>query len=825
MLQVGNRNIDEVMASVTQSGSPQLINAMHGGGVQKQGRSPGPANMRQQQHIQQQQQQQQQYIPNRQPGQAQHNRYQVLQQQNQRLGSPQAQQVQQVQLQGHQVQAQQMQGRQVQGQLVQQQNTSMVQQLASGGARRQANTVVLSNAQQGNALALQQQQTQAQVISTQQNIIDQRAGHMARLGGQSTVEKEKVMAILQKAQQEVGSNPSSVATVQASQAGQMVATPQRQAIQQVQPGATNTPNVSRPVPSAGSVDAIKNPNPSPATAKKIQLILMADGRYKDKDGTILPDAYVEQLLSKSNVISRTGTKQVAMAGQAQRALQMTAQQQQGQPQVLQTQQAGQAIQQKILQPQQRMMSQAQGIQQNVVYQQQRVQQPGMAQQQPQQHRVITAAPQQQPQTQQVLQQQQLLQQQQGQRQMIIPQQQQQTLQQQRVQQIQQQRLQQQQLQGGTQQLQLTSSAGNTIINQSPGNPQYVQNNQQMVQIIPQQKPTTYNRQPQTLIRTTLNQPVQAQQMRTVQGMQTPYQKQSPTVIQLPQGGQTIQTASQNGPVLQYITTMQDAPGQPVQRAQPTLIRQRKPTKKQLQREAMLASGDQSGVQYVQNVSSPGLPQQRVGSVQYKQVLSGNQIVTTGVGQVPQTVVHGSMSGAQSGLGQIAAAYDSNTPQGSPGQPLTHSGLIQQGQQQPQVTMASALLAKRQSLQGGTVLAGPDDDSPPSTPVRPGLVAHSQQGIRMVATAPGQTGRPRAPATATSKITPSVSLPDGTDVTNNLKSLPAGTSVLVKRHDGAQLQAMWNGNNITLSSSHTMQGERILFYIPPRSFIFPNICST
>ncbi len=637
------------------------------------------------------------------------------------------------------------------------------------------------------------------------------------------------MAILNKAQEEVGNNVSSAAAIQASQPGQVVGTPQRQAIQQVQAGATNSSNVSRPVPSAGSVDAIKNPAPSPA--KKIQLILMADGRYKDKDGTILPDAYVQTLLAKSNVISRTGQKQPGglprqaqdVNDQSQRGSQMTAQQQ-GQQQVIQTQQGGQIIQQKILHPQQRMqMSQAQGIQQNVVYQQAQQQGVGMAQQ-PHQQRVITAAPQQ-PQTQQVIQQQQLLQQQ-GQRQMILPQQQQQqqTLQQQRAQQ---QRL-QQQLQGN-QQLQLTSTAGNTVISQSPGN-QYVQNNQQMVQIIPQQKPTTYNRQPQTLIRSTLNQPLQAQQVRTVQGIQAPYQKQSPTVIQLPQGGQTIQTASQNGPVLQYVATMPpDAQGQTVQRAQPNVIRRQKPTKKQ-QRDAMLAAGDQPGVQYVQNVSSPGLQQQHIvgQNAQYKQVLSGNQIVhqgntgqivTTGVGHVPQTVVsaHGSMAGVQSGLSQIAAAYDTNTPQGSPSQPLTHSGLIQ-GQQQPQVTMASALLAKRQNLQGGTVLAGPDDDSPPSTPVRPGLTAHSQQGMLRTVTAPGQMVRGRTPG-ATSKGSTSVCLPDGTDVTNNLKALPAGTSVLVKRHDGAQLQAMWNGTNITLSSSHTMQGNNSLCLLCYGSVMF------
>ncbi len=54
------------------------------------------------------------------------------------------------------------------------------------------------------------------------------------------------------------------------------------------------------------------------------------------------------------------------------------------------------------------------------------------------------------------------------------------------------------------------------------------------------------------------------------------------------------------------------------------------------------------------------------------------------------------------------------------------------------------------------------------------------------------------------LRPRVLLENGTDVTDALNQLTPGTIVKVTRNNGAQLTAIWNGTNLHLRSSHTMQ---------------------
>ncbi len=75
----------------------------------------------------------------------------------------------------------------------------------------------------------------------------------------------------------------------------------------------------------------------------------------------------------------------------------------------------------------------------------------------------------------------------------------------------------------------------------------------------------------------------------------------------------------------------------------------------------------------------------------------------------------------------------------------------------------------------------------------------------VGTPPPGPGGLSLPFVQTRKCSTTVSLPDGTDVTNNLKALPAGTCVIVSRADGAQLAAYWNGIAISLTAPQPPRG--------------------
>ncbi len=132
----------------------------------------------------------------------------------------------------------------------------------------------------------------------------------------------------------------------------------------------------------------------------------------------------------------------------------------------------------------------------------------------------------------------------------------------------------------------------------------------------------------------------------------------------------------------------------------------------------------------------------------------NNVVSTGRGNVQQ----GKMLHQGSGLEQIQRCYGQSTE--SP-QPKTH------GQFQGSTSGAQPVR---------TVLAGPDEDSPPSTPVHPTT----------------------APKTS-NKV--AVFFPAGNnavgDAVNDVTTLLPGTTVVVQRSDGLRVQAIWNGQSISM----------------------------
>ena len=56
----------------------------------------------------------------------------------------------------------------------------------------------------------------------------------------------------------------------------------------------------------------------------------------------------------------------------------------------------------------------------------------------------------------------------------------------------------------------------------------------------------------------------------------------------------------------------------------------------------------------------------------------------------------------------------------------------------------------------------------------------------------------------------VTLLDGTDVTEGLHDLPVGTLLIVRRADGATMDAMWNGEKLASPKKGTTCNYYILF---------------
>ncbi len=211
---------------------------------------------------------------------------------------------QQVQKVGQQMKRDYQQVRQVGGQQVQQLGGQRVQQV--GGQRVQQ--VGGQRVQQVGGQRVQQVGgRQGQQVGGQQ-VQQVRGQQVQQVGGQQVpqVGGQQVQPVGGQQLQQVGGQR--VRQVGGQQVplvgGQLVQPVGGQQVQQV--GGQHVQQVGgQQVQQGGDQQVPQGP------AKKIQLILMPNGRYKDKDGTILPDEYVQTLLAKSNVISRTGGRRSA----------------------------------------------------------------------------------------------------------------------------------------------------------------------------------------------------------------------------------------------------------------------------------------------------------------------------------------------------------------------------------------------------------------------------------------------------------------------------------------------------------------------------------
>ena len=658
--------------------------------------------------------------------------------------------------------------------------------------------------------ANQTQQTQQIVLSPQQQ--EQLLQRQLLQGGQklqNTKSDTRIMEILAQAnvqhEQQVNKTtniPSEAPTV----ASNVQIQPMQGTSQTASSQVTNV--LKNIISSPGSLSDIKNASPT-----KLQIIYKPDGKELTK----------EQLESLTNQLAGQSVRPGSQSVQLQIRQKMLQQQQGASPQVMQVTQPGQQ-QSVVIQGQQGIATQRQILIQqgsNVAVQQQQVSQPSRTTQLAQQqytsvNQQAKAVPQrktiQQARTQEWVgyQQQQQLQAQQR-MQATQPQ----RLNQQQQQQVQ---LQQQQLVQNQHQIQLQNQQGqqqrNVHVQGTLENPTALQSlnsqGQQVLHIsqtgqqilLRQQSPQTAN------VLRNVNQTVQSSSQiqynrdgqpvsQLVRVVPQNSQGQQSKVYELAHGQFTSQTGQgvQNGPVLKYVgSTSQNA--MTTEQYQQNVQAQTVFTATgQKQRRLPATAGFQQ--QQQQTVLTSG--SHATVSPQVHLQASYPQSTSTVTDTQSNNGITFSYQTARPGLAQLKAAYGQGSPQ--PQQQIQQQ-YVQVAQSSGQVqgvvpTMASTVVrqikdavatsAGRPQLGHHTVLATPDDDSPPVTPARPG------QGQLQVVQ-PQQSPQPQQAV---------VTLLTGEDVTHNLKSLPAGTPVQVKRSDNVGLEAIWNGTSITLKNQ--MQG--------------------